>query len=153
MEHIGIRDHHMPRLPHGTAGGGRRVAVVGKGFNVHAQEFNQFIQFRDLIGGQGFGGKKIQRPGVGVLQYLRQYGQVIAEGFPRSRGRHHHVIHALLGRSEAFRLVGVQLLHAVLRQSARKTRVDALRPGRIPRSPWRHRMPGRHVFHKIRIML
>ena len=152
VQHVRVSHHHMPSLSHGPAGGGGRVAVVGEGLDVRAQKLDQLVQLGHLIGGQGFGGEEVQRPGVGVFEDFRQHGQVIAQGFPGGRGRDHHVILPRLGRGEAFRLMGVQLMHPMLSQGGGQTGIDALRPGGVLRLPGRHHAPRRHVFHKERVV-
>ena len=152
VEHIGIGDHHMARLPDGPPGRRRGVAVVGEGFDIHAQQLNDLVELAHLIGGQGLGGEKIESTGVGVLQYGREHRQIVAHGLAAGRGRDHHDVLAPGRRLDGLGLMGIQPLHAPLAQHGRQLLVHAGRPIRVPGGARRIGMPMGDALHELGIL-
>ena len=151
MEHIGVGDDNMARLPDGTAGCDRGVAVVGIGLNRHVHGLNERVQLVRLVRRKRFGGKQIQRAAVRVFQNGVQDGQVIAERLARGRRRDHDHMLSPQGRIHRLTLMGVERLHAARPQHGGDARVNPGRKRRQPRRLRRYGFPMRHVPHERRV--
>ena len=72
MEHIRVAEDEPGLLSNEGAGRGRRIAIVGgDGDRIFGSQ--KLAQGSLLIVGQGFGRKKIKRPGLGIIQEMMQH--------------------------------------------------------------------------------
>ena len=60
VEHVGVRDDHIPLRPNGRARIGWRVAVVGERGHGLLDEVDEVLKLKHLILGKGLRGKEIQ---------------------------------------------------------------------------------------------
>ena len=80
MEHIRVAEDEPGLFPNKGPGRGGRIAIVGgDGDGIFRSQ--KLAQGSLLVMGQGFGGKKIERPGLWIIQQMIQHRQVITEGF------------------------------------------------------------------------
>jgi hypothetical protein len=86
VEHVGVGDNDVTGGPHGPPRRRRGVPVVGEGLDVEAQEGDEVVNLVHLVLSQSLGGEEVEGSGLGAPGDLVQDRQVVAEGFPRSRG-------------------------------------------------------------------
>ena len=149
VQHVRVGNHDMAGLPHGLAGSGGRVPVIGIGFDIHAHALDHVIQFADLIRGQGLGREKIERAGVLVLQNGGQHRQVIAHGFAGSGGRDHGHVLSPGGGLQALCLVSIQAVDAAFGKHRNQPGIQAVRERGRLRRPGRNNLPPGDVLHEV----
>ena len=113
VQHVRIGQYDVAFFADGFARVAGRVAVVGKDAESVVEPLIQIVNFRQLILGQGLGGKKINRASVGIFQNRVYDRQVVAQRFSRSRGRDDDNIFSVVRRLRGRRLMGVKPLDAL----------------------------------------
>jgi hypothetical protein len=87
MEHVGVRDDNVPCLADLAPGVTRGVAIVGERSYVDFQRRDQPVQFLQLVLREGLRRKEVKRACIRLFEDGLEDRQVVAEGFPRRRGR------------------------------------------------------------------
>jgi len=64
VQHVRIGQNDVAFLRDGLAGIGGRVAVVGEHAEAIFEVLVEVMEFRELVLGEGLGGKRVQRAGV-----------------------------------------------------------------------------------------
>ena len=138
VQHVGVGDDDMARLPDRLPGAHRGVAVVGIGLEVDLHLPHEAMQLGQLVLGQRLGGKEIQRASFRIAQHRLQNWQVIAGGLPGRRRRHHH--HVFPGQCEAgrLRLMGIEAADATRRQRLPQAQLQPIRKARVASLAGRH---------------
>ena len=146
VQHVGIRENDVPVLADGSPRVGRRIAVIREYAKSISQFVPQVLQLRQLVLGQRFGGKDIQRAGIGILEHGIQDGKVVAERFAGRRRSHYHRVVTAMHHFRCFRLVRVKLLNALGVIGLRQFRPDPVRHRRPLSFPRGKAMNGRDYF-------
>jgi len=116
VEHVRIRDDHVPGGADGRPGLRRRVAVIGEGLELDVHLAGQPLELGELVLGERFGREQVQGSRRGILRDRVEDRQVVAEGLAR-RGRcHHHDVLLLMRDVERRGLVRVERLHTARAQ-------------------------------------
>ena len=95
VQHVGIGEHDVARLPDLCAPPRRGVAVVGVGADLDRESGGEGAELGQLILRQGLGGEQVEGPRGGLLQDPLQDGQVVAEGLSAGRGCDHDQVSTL----------------------------------------------------------
>ena len=81
VQHVRIGKDDVALLANGFARVAGRVAIIGEHAEAIVEALIQIVELGELILRQGFGGKKIERAGVGVGENGVEDGQVVAKSF------------------------------------------------------------------------
>src|SRR5690606_8350123 len=130
----------------------RRVAVVYVRVNLHVQLGRQLLELGQLVLGQRFGRKQIERPRRRIAQNLVEHGQVVAHGLARGGGRNDDGGAAGQRGLHRLRLVDVQVMNAAALEGLYQPPIEARRETAVARRPRRQHFPTGYVFHKRRII-
>ena len=128
MQHIWIGKDDVSALADGLASIRGRVAVVCENAEAMIEPCRKIVQLGKLILRESLGGEEIQRACVRIFQNCVQNGQVVAEGFARSRGSDNDGISPRMYSRRRGSLMAIELSNALLS-------VDG---GEIPAHPLRH---------------
>jgi len=79
VEHVRIRDDHVPGGTDRGPGLRRRVAVVGERLQLDLHLAGEALELRELILREGLRGKQVQRARGGILRDRVEDRQVVAE--------------------------------------------------------------------------
>ncbi len=123
VEHVGIGDDDVARLPHLAASVTGRVAVVGEGANVGAEVADQLVQLLHLVLGEGLGGEEIEGARLRVIEDALDDGQVVAERLSGGGGGHDDDALPLHDGGQRLRLVRVEAIDAATGERLHETRV------------------------------
>ena len=141
VQHVRIGQDDVPTLADRLARIARGVAIIGEHTEAVIEPGAQIVQLRQLVLGEGFRRKQIQRAGVGILQHLIQHRQVVAESLSRSRRRDHDDVLAVMHKFGCGGLVRIQLLDPLDRIRFAQFRAHPLGKGA------ERRLAGRNLAH------
>ena len=93
VQHVRVRQHHVPALANRFPRVRRRVAIVCKHSEAIIQPRGQIVEFGKLVLRQRLGREEVKCSRVGRLQHRIQHRQVVAERLARgSRGHDHKIL-------------------------------------------------------------
>ena len=112
VEHVRIREDDVSAFANGASGVGGSVAVVGEGFNGEFHRVDGFLEFLELVLGEGFGGEQIHGSGTRFKDEAVEHGEVVAEGFAGGGGSDDDDVSSGFDVGEGFGLMGVKFADA-----------------------------------------
>ena len=127
MQHVRIREDHVPAFADRLARVAGRIAVVGEHAKAVVEARRQIVQLRKLVLRERLGGKQVESARVAILEDRIQHGQVVAESFAGGGGRHHHEVFPGVSEFGRGGLVRIQLLDALRSVSGSKFEAHPLR--------------------------
>ncbi len=92
MEHIRIGDYDVPMSPNRLASILGGIPIVGEGSDGVSHGIDKLLKFSHLILGERLCWEEVDSLNGWIAQLIVEDGEVITEGFSRSRGRDHHDI-------------------------------------------------------------
>ena len=126
MEHIRIGDYDVPLSPNRLPGILRGVPIVGEGSNGCPYGIDKLLELGHLILRERLCGEEIDSLSGWIAQLVVEYGEVIAEGLSRSRGRDHHDILSAAHCPKGIALMGEEPGYPPLLEGPHQPLVDEI---------------------------
>jgi hypothetical protein len=81
MEHVRIGQDDMAPGSYGFPGILGSITIIGKNPDFFGEELYDIVEFCFLVLGEGFGRKKVDRPGRRILEDFMEDWEIVAECF------------------------------------------------------------------------
>ena len=149
VQHIRICYDNVPAAANGSPCGFRGVTIEGESFNIHPKVAHDAVDFVHLVLAQGFGGKKVQGPGLRIAQDGVQYRQIVTEGFTTGGRRRYNK--GPTGRSQlnSFRLMTVQLIYSPTAHHLHKSGIQTFGIRSVDGGLGRKNLPAGHMAREF----
>ena len=136
MDHVGIAENEVRACADRTAGVLRCIPVVREHANLLARSRRERLAHRgqlgELILGERFRGKQVQRPARAILQDGIENRRVVTQSFSRSRGSNDHCMSAGQRVRDRVGLVGIELRDAARDKHILQAAIERFGKRRVP---------------------
>ena len=127
VEHIGVGEDDVGAFANGATGVGGGVAVVREGLDREAHGVDHFLEFLELVFGEGFGREEVHGSGAGFEDEAVEHREVVAKGFAGGGGSDDDDVASVFDVGEGFGLMPIEFADSAFDEGVGEFRGNGFR--------------------------